>query len=791
MLRFLSVAILICITSTLNAQFKIHGTISQSGRAVSGVTISVSNTLKFRSVTQSDTLGYFFFKNLQAGTYKVHFSSLNFKPKELPVLLKGDTTIRISLEDFTKQLREVDVNFKKLLIEKKVDRIVFNAENSTAAIGTDALELLAKVPGVRVLNDRLSLVGKSSVNVMVNDKLIQLMDDDLSNYLKSISSDNISKIEVITNPPSNYDAQGNNGLINIVLKKNMPEGFRGAVNSTFSKATYATGAAGGNLSFKKDKISLYTNFNIRKGSLVPLEKSSIFYENQTWNTVNRDRNFRTVPGGQIGLDYELSQKTILGASYNGSLTNFRSEENIKTNVLNKSGLIDSILNSDANASIKSHFHAANFYLKQALDSAGKRLTFTADWFKYMDDKSRFFNNTSYKQNGEVIPLSYAEYLSESAQHINLYTLKADVDMPSKVYNFSFGAKLSFIQSNSNLAFFIKQNGLYQPDQSQLNNFIYRESTQAGYVNLSRKFKKIDFQAGLRGEYSQINGLSINQITKTKYFQLFPTLFITYKANGNSLFSANYGRRINRPAYKKLNPFRWYSNQYAYTEGNPFLQPSYNNNIEVAHTYKSIFTTTLSFGRLTNGYNDVNFVDGNTNIQVTKPLNFVTGSSYQLGNSFVYNRQKWLESINQIDVFYNVSKSTLPQTLSNLKGFGAYFSTVNQFVLNQSKTILGDLSFWYQFPSVDGLNKNRSQYNLDLGLKTLLLNKKLQFALNVSDVFKSNKYQFTSVVNNIPQAYNNYYDSRQLRISIRFNFGNEKIKQSDRKTGNEEERKRSN
>ncbi|RZL30615.1 MAG: TonB-dependent receptor, partial [Pedobacter sp.] len=158
---------------------------------------------------------------------------------------------------------------------------------------------------------------------------------------------------------------------------------------------------------------------------------------------------------------------------------------------------------------------------------------------------------------------------------------------------------------------------------------------------------------------------------------------------------------------------------------------------------------------------------------------------------VFNQLKWWESINQIDVFYNLSKSELPQTLNSLKGFGAYFSTVNQFVFNRKKTILGDVSFWYQFPTVDGLNKNMSQYNLDLGLKTLLLNKKLQLAINASDVLKSNKYRLSSVVNNIRQEYNNYYDNRQLRISIRYNFGNEKIKQVDRKAGNEEERRRSN
>jgi len=791
MLKLLCFIFLLCFTLIVSAQFKLDGVTYYDNRPLSAISVSILSDSKFHQVTQSDSLGKYFFKNLGKGIYRIQFSSINFKRKEILVSLNGDTAINVHLEEITNNLKDVQISIKKQLIEKKVDRIVFYAENSVAAIGTDVLELLAKVPGVRVLNDKVSLVGKGGVNVMVNDKLIQLTEDDLSNYLKSISSDNISKIEVITNPPAKYDAQGNNGLINIVLKKNTSEGFRGSVNSTFTQANYPTVAAGGNLSYKKDKISLFTNYNIRKGSLVPFEQSNIFYPNQTWTIVNKDRNFRTVPGGQVGIDYQISKKTIIGLSYNGSLTNFHSEENIKTTILSKASLVDSILNSDANAIIKSHYNALNFYVKQALDSLGKQLTINGDWFKYKDDRNRFFNTTSYFQNGTSIPYSFAEYLSESNQNIDLYTLKADVDLPYKSFNLSFGTKLSFIKNESDLAFYKKRSDFFQQDLSQTNNFNYREHTQAAYVNMNKKIKDFDFQAGLRAEYSQVIGESVNQTNSNRYFQLFPTLFITYRANENSIFSANYGRRINRPAYKKLNPFRWYSNQFAYAEGNPFLQPSFNNNIELSHTYNSIFTTTLSFNKLSDGYNDVNFIDQNSNIQISKPVNFITGYSYQLSNSVVFNKMKWWESINQVDVFYNLSKSNLPQTLNNLKGFGAYFSTVNQFILNHSKTVLGDISFWYQFPTVDGLNKNKSQYNLDLGLKTLLLNNKLQLAINASDVLKSNKYRFSSVINNIRQEYNNYYDSRQLRISIRYNFGNEKIKQIDRKSGNEEERRRSN
>ncbi|MDN3585473.1 TonB-dependent receptor [Pedobacter aquatilis] len=788
--RILVLLLLFVIPLKANAQYKIVGQLSFGDRNLTEFTVKLIGT-KTNRLTQSDSTGKYVFQNLASGPYTLEISSIQSEKLKISFLLKADTLITSAIISVSNNLQEIQIDAKKRLIEKKVDRTIYNAENSIASIGTDALELLTKVPGVRVMNDKVSLVGKGGVNVMVNDKLIQLSDDELSNYLKSISSDNISKVEVITNPPARYDAQGNNGLINIVLKKNNAEGFRGSGNINYIQASHPTFATGGNLSFKKDKILIYTNFNIREGSLVPYEQSNVFYPVQTWNIINKDRNFRTVPSAQLGVDYQLTKKTVIGFSYSGGSTNFYSIENIKTTIFNSIGDIDSILNSDANAKIKSNYNTASFYLKHNLDSNGKQFLVTADWFKYIDDKNRFFNNTSYSGNGQNIANSLAEYLSESNQNVNLYTLKADVDLPYKAFVLSLGAKISFIKNESGLAFYKKLDNIYQSDLNQLNQFEYQESTQALYVNFSKKTKKFDFQFGLRGEYTQLNGISFNQNNRNQYFQLFPTGFITYKLNENSVFSANYGRRINRPAYKKLNPFRWYSNQFVYAEGNPFLQPSYSNNVELSHTYKGVLISTLSLNKITDGYNDVNFVDENATSQVLKPVNFIKGYNYQLSNSIVINDLKWLQSVNQIDLFYNLSKSNLPQTISNLSGFGAYFSTSNQFTLNKKRTFYGDVNFWYQFPTVDGLNKNKAQSNMDLGSKTLMWNRKLQIAVNFTDVLKTNKFRYSSVINNIVQTYNNYYDNRQLRLSVRYNFGNEKIKQTERKAGNEEERSRSN
>jgi len=259
----------------------------------------------------------------------------------------------------------------------------------------------------------------------------------------------------------------------------------------------------------------------------------------------------------------------------------------------------------------------------------------------------------------------------------------------------------------------------------------------------------------------------------------------------NIFSLSYGKRINRPSYSWLNPFRWYTDPYAYSEGNPFLQPSYNNNIELSYTYNNFLTTGLSFSKETNKFDQIVFVQNNSNIQINEPLNFITGYSYIWSNSVSFEKLKWLENNSQFSLYYMQSNSSIPQTQQSVEGWGAYMSIDNQFIFNQKRTIICAVNFWYQFPAVDGVDKSSAYYNIDAGLKFLLKKGKIQIAVNTVDIFKTNKPVYYSLVNNIKQQYNNYYDTRQFKLSVRYSFGNAKIKKEDHQLGNQEERDRVN
>lgn len=774
-------------------QYSIFGKVAnRENKPVEFATVMLKKDSLIIAVSLTDSLGKYKISNIKAGDYTILFTYISFDKKEISIHLTKDSLVNMQLLVKSNRLQEVIIIGKKPLVERKMDRIVFNVGNSISSIGANALELLAATPGVRVNTKTISLIGKGGVNVMIDDRPSQLSSDDLMNMLKGMSADDIDRIEIITNPGAQYDAQGNNGLINIVTKRSSKLGYNGATRLGYTQSSYSTVSGGGSLNYNKKKLKCYGNFNADDGSNAALEQFAYFYPTQIWKQVDTRRDYSQSLGGQVGVDYQASKTTAIGISYNGTTAKPDIKENIIAPIYDISQKLDYKIITNANNDRRNHSNAINIHLKQLLDSIGRQGVIDGDWFTYANNNQRTYASTNYFANGQISPNSYAQFFSASKQRINLYTLKADVELPFKIVSFAVGGKLSFINTDNDVSHFQLLNNNYQLDPTQTNQFNYTENIQALYTSASKKIKKWDCQVGLRAEFTETKGVSIanNQINTTSYLELFPTVFATYIKDNKNTFSINFGRRINRPYYDRLNPFRWYLSPYAYVEGNPFLRPSFSNNIELAYTYNSFFTTALSFCKETDRSDQVTFTEGGSNIQATRVQNFLTNYSYQLSNSVVFNTLKWLESTNKLQVYYQIFNSSLPQTPARVQGWSAYVATNNQIMFNQEKTLLGDVNFWYQFPTVESLFSLKSMYSLDIGLK-VIMNKKIQIALNATDILKSSQVDAQGVVNQINQQIVNYYDSRQVRISINYKFGNSKIKQDEYHLGNEDERNRLN
>jgi len=699
----------------------------------------------------------------------------------------GTTAAQTKLSD---SLKDVVIISSKPLIEHKVDRTIFNVDASIVAIGANGLEVLKKVPGIQVMGNTISITGKSTVKILFNDRLLQLSGDDLTNFLRSLSADDISRIEVITNPPAGYDAEGNTGLINIITKKNTKNGLNGNVRATYAQGIYATEDIGASLNYKKGAFNLYSSVLASIGVNGATEDMVIYYPTQTW----RKHNTRGVSAenisGTLGVDYKLTTRSTIGFIYNGGYNEPDFSGHITNPIYNNYSTLDSVIRTETHTQQSTSRHAVNLDWLTFFDTAGKKLRVDADYFIYNDPKNRDVYTTTYlADNTPTAPAIHTK--SYADQKITVYTAKADLSLPFDFANIDIGSKLSFIKNNTPINSYIVQNNIANVDTGNTDHYIYSENTQAVYINASKEMEKWNVELGLRGEYTQTKSDSrtYTQVNTNSYFKLFPTAFITYKKNKDNEFSLTFGRRIERPEYWSSNPFKYYSTPYFYQQGNPFLQPSFTNNIDLVHTYKSIFTTTLNFYQTTSDIDNIIVINPNTNIIASTFSNYINSTGYGITEGINYSHLKWLESNTEVVLYYYKARSSYPGTSPVNEGLSCNFNTNNTLVLNKTRTIMADLMYWYQFPGYNGIVKTNAHYCLELGFKFATPNKQWVFALNFTDIFRSESETTTSVINGVSQFSHGYYDSRGIRMNITWRFGSGKMPERETVLGNEEETKR--
>ncbi|SEM61473.1 Outer membrane receptor proteins, mostly Fe transport [Chitinophaga rupis] len=772
----------IFIISASYAQSTIQGkVVNKENRAVEFVTLILKQDSVTLFAAYTDSLGNYNFEQVPQGVYRMFISRLDYEKVTLIIHINRDTTINIQLPDNAKQLKEVVVAGKAQLIERKIDRMVFNVENSIGASGGDALDALRITPGVRVQDNQISMAGKGSVAVMIDDRVLQLSGEDLVNFLATLKSDNIKSIEVITNPAAKYDAEGNSGLINIKLKKAKVNSWNGAVLSSYTQTSYAAGNIGGNFNYQKDKLSFMFSVDYKRGARKRTETDELYYPDQSWNTdfVKKiNINYTTV---NAGIDYRVGKKWTTGLLFSGSYSKPVIDE-YDAGVISSNDHIDSLLNTVATTARKVNSSSLNWHAD--IDLAKSKLLLNFDYFKFNNNTNRDFSTTGYS--------TFLSTKNAGVQGMNNYTAKADMETPIRGIKMLYGAKISFTDTNNDLKYYNTTTGTPVLNPGQSNIFNYKENTTAVYLSGDKQFrKKWQIQAGLRLEHTHTTGNSVTygKENTNDYTQLFPTLFVSYAPDDIHSWVIDYGRRISRPGYASLNPFKFYSSPYNYTEGNPFLTPRYTDNVELKYGYKNILYTAVYYAHASHGFGEVPFADEVTKVQYFTQLNFYSNNQMGFSESFSFNRLKWWESETKVDVYYSASKFIRTVNLKNTDSWGCYVSSNNSFILN--KYLKGAINFWYQAPEYSLLYKYRSRANLDLALRYSLLKNSIQLSFVVQDILKTARNYSTVYTDGIRQVYYDYSDNRLLRISATYKFGNKKINIEKKSFGNDEEKERAN
>ncbi|RBW63150.1 TonB-dependent receptor [Tenacibaculum sp. E3R01] len=693
----------------------------------------------------------------------------------------------VVLNEEGQQLQEVVITARKKLIEQKVDRLVFNIENTVAGTGGTALDALKTTPSVNVDTDKLAIVGKGNVRVMVNDRIIQLSGSELNAYLGTIASDDIKNIEVITTPPSKYDAEGNSGLINIVLKKSKENSWNNQLRTSYTQATYALLNIGNTFNYNKNKVSLIASLNGTKGHTAQFNQFDIIYPSASTVSNLDMKNKENVISGRLGLDYSLTDNATVGVLYSGSSEDKGIKDGGRTLINDGNGTYTV---NKGNADTKNMNHSINAHYIQKLDTLGRKLSIDVDYFNYNNSSNRVFSSEQFITNQ-----SYFEAKNSINQNIKNYSGRIDIEHPSKWANFSYGVKTTFTKTDSDVAFYNTTTGAPIFDPTQSNTFMYSENINALYADMSKPLsEKWQLKMGLRFENTRTKGVSKtnNQTDINSYNKLFPSVFLGYNPSRTNMFNLSYSRRIQRPSFERLNPFRFYINPISYQEGNPFLKPQISENFELKHIYKGKLISKAFVSYVDNGYfNIIKAEDGAQQRIVVTFDNFYTAYNYGISETFIYNPTKWWNTTTQaalskMDTRY---KDGFNLDAKLLSGWNFQFYNRNTFHLNEAKTVQAEATFIYASPQKLMYFSTTEMVNLDLGLKFSLLDKKLNCTLAINDILKLRATSVNTKTNGINQTYYNYFDTQSVKISLNYSFGNKKIKVRQRSSGNSEEQNR--
>ncbi|MEL7163512.1 MAG: outer membrane beta-barrel family protein, partial [Bacteroidota bacterium] len=334
--------------------------------------------------------------------------------------------------------------------------------------------------------------------------------------------------------------------------------------------------------------------------------------------------------GRLALDYEFSPRFSLGGQYLGNFGEPNSFGASRTLI----GRPDSLFDSTQDGLREVTSHTSNLHGRWALDTNGLTLSFDLDLFDYDNELDQTNVIRTLGPEGDLRGTNLAQQ-NRSAQRIDNRSARVDVEHPLGTVKLDYGFALNYTETFGDQRSFNVGTGPATFDSLLSNEFLYEENIQAAYLNASGSFgEKWNWQAGLRGENTQTESYSVtlDQRTPNDYFRLFPTLFLSHRPNDDHDFSFSYGRRINRPGFRNLNPFRLYINSNSYSEGNPFLQPSFTDRFEFTHGYKGWLRSNLFFNRTLDGHGTLFSQDPETQVQAVLRRNYFVDYYFGIGES---------------------------------------------------------------------------------------------------------------------------------------------------------------
>jgi hypothetical protein len=795
------------ISSTVFAQqIRITGkVINVDGKGLADVNIALlktdNNVLVKTDIT--DENGTYAIEVSNDGDHVLKATFPGYEPYTSEKLMISNDDIAladIKLKSKSGTLKETVVRAQKPFIEVQADKIVVNVENSIVSAGSSALEVLSRSPGVRVdHNDNISLKGKQGVNILIDGKTQPVSGADLANILKSMPSGSIDRIEIISNPGSKYDAAGNAGIINIRTKKDQRIGLNGSMNASYAQGVYPKWNTGLNLNYRNKKLSAYLNYSFAyRYWFNHLMLNRRFYDtahgdSEKLFTYDQDNyalfNFRN-HNLSAGADYSFSKNTSIGFSVNGGRNKFNPRADNASRALGPNDELLYYFNTKGRHKNRYYNYAGNLNFKHSFDTSGKELTADIDYAAFGTQSNQdFITNYTGPDGSQFLPDYFLQ--SDLTGFTRISSVKADYTNPIKPgLGFDIGVKTSYVRADNEPLFYEKIAGVYQLDIVRSNHFIYNENINAAYVNAKKEWTKWNTQLGLRLENTNANWEQkvTGQKFERHYSQLFPSLALQRHIDKKNDLGITLSRRIERPGYQQLNPFKYFIDKTTYRAGYPYLQPALSYNVELSHTYKQRFITSFTYS-ITNDViaEVIQPSDDEDSVTVQTNKNLTRMTYYGISGAYSPQISKWWTNTTNFNVYYALYEGNVANT--NLKNGAPTFdiNITNAFTLPMNMS--AELGLFYQARQLYAYMDVRPVWMLNAGLQKNLFNKKATIRLNIQDIFWTGYPRATSTYLGYQEDFVAERDTRQATVAFTYRFGKKAVAPVRRRSGGAEDEKR--
>lgn len=745
------------------------------------------------AVTNED--GEYTIVEFPKGTFQIEVTAVGYDKIQSETFDASNQSLTIpnlTLAAVNKEIEAVTVRGELPLIQNQHGKLVMNVENSSIAAGNNALEVLKRAPGVVVdKDDNITLMGQQGVNVTIDGRQTYMTGEQLATFLKSTDGAQIKSIELSTTRSAKDDAEGAGGVINITMKKNRLEGFNGTFIASAGHGKHFRGNSSLNLNYKKNNTTLFGNYAYTNNKAIEEvdidriiqgsgnDNSTLFSQDAEFGELDKTHNYK------VGIEQKTSDRNIFMVQFSG-VNNIEDQENPGiTSMSIPNGPLDSLMVSDGYSLEKFNRYSFNANNEFKIDTLGKKLTADIDYsfFKTKTDIDYAYH-TYFPDMTYIYDPEYER--SNLGVDIKIFATKVDYTQPMWKGNVETGLKFSSVNSKNDFLFENKEGNVWVNNMQRSNMFDYTEEIAAAYFDYSTMIKKWGIKAGLRGEYTFSDGVSVTQNKQVKrdYLNLFPSAALSYNLSENHVFSISYARKVTRPNYRNLNPFEYYVDKRTYQKGNPYLNPQFTDGFAFSYSLFKRFNIALGHDITTDAIVESIGQDDELKTTWITKENLGKQSTSYLNLTIPYRIGKVWSMFNNLTGIYMHFNGAVAGYEVDAGSLFFQGNSTQTFKIN--KQLNFEVAMRYNSKFIYNLYEIQPRFNTDVGMTYNFKDERSSLKLAVTDVFHSNHNNVYTNFEKFDSKIRQYGDAQTVRLTFNYKFGN--LKQAIRRRDNSSEEK---